>query len=144
MRRSTPPERPSLGLAPGAHVAISEDEWFHFLEAGEPLHQWNNVFLVDERREGHGDDGGGACVRAYVRAETPGKPHLCLRLDGPRSERARVAAEEIEAASRALADLITKHQGQASMSTADMAAEQEASAAFTALADRIYAELLGG
>lgn len=134
------PEWSSSRLSPGAHCPITEAEWFHFLEAGEPLHQWNNVFLLDERWEARD----GACVRAYVRAETPGRPHLCLRLDAVRSERARAAAEEIEGAARALADLITRHQGQASMSTKDLAAEQEASAAFTALADRIYAELLGG
>jgi hypothetical protein len=123
-------------LAPGARASISEADWFAALEAGEPLHQWSNVLLLDE---GHG-----GCVRAYVRDDSPGRRHQCLRLDGLRSRAARTAVAEIEAASRALADLITRHQGQASMTPAELAEEQAASEAFTHLADRVYAELLGG
>ena len=79
----------SLGLMPGAHCRISEDEWFHFLQAGEPLHQWGAAYLVDE--------GEGAYVRVYLRDDSGQSGHLCMRLDAERSARARAGVAAVEA-----------------------------------------------
>jgi hypothetical protein len=129
-----PSAHASLGLAPGTHCRISEAEWFHFLQAGEPLHQWGSAYLVDE--------GEGRSVRIYLRDGSGKAGHVCVRLDDERSRRARAGVEEIEAASRDAADVITELQSRPQLGLDDMEAQDRASRRFVETAEALYRELL--
>ena len=124
-------------LAPGAQARIGEAEWFHFLEAQEPLHQWGGAFLFDEAR-----GGAGALVRVYLRDDSGAGRHVCLRLDAARSAAARAGVERIEAAGRRAADVITAGQQKAARSIADLQAEEDAGRELTEVSDALYRELL--
>lgn len=130
-----PTDRPSERLEPGARCTISEGEWFDVLESRTLLHQWGPAFLVDEGAAGD--------VRLYLRDDEHGR-HLCLRLDAAASARARAGVEQVEAAARQAADVITANQAKASQSPADLAAERAVSLAYTASAEALYRELMGG
>ncbi len=137
------PEPPRGGwvgdaLAPGAQAAISEAEWFRFLELVEPLHQWGGAFLFDEARAGSPD----GLVRVYLRDDSDAARHTCVRLDAARTAAARAGVERIEAAARHAADVITAGQRQTAQSVADLQAEEAASRAFTQAAEALYRELL--
>lgn len=128
----------SDALLPGTHGAISEAEWFHFLELAEPLHQWGSAFLFDEARMGAPV----GLVRVYLRDDSGKGRHTCVRLDVQRSAAAREGVLRIEAAARHAADVITAGQQQARQSVADLQAEEAASQAFTEAAEALYRELL--
>jgi hypothetical protein len=128
----------SDALLPGAHAAISEAEWFRFLELAEPLHQWGSAFLFDEARARVPE----GLVRVYLRDDSGAARHVCVRLDASRSAAARAGVLRIEAAARHAADVITAGQRQASQSVADLQAEEAASRAFTEAAEALYRELL--
>lgn len=134
-RRDAPRVWASERLAPGARCPISEAEWFHFLEQGEPLHQWGPAYLLDE---GHG-----ACVRLYARDDSGAGRHLCLRLDAPGSDAARRGVLRVEVLARRAADVITRLQGQASSSLHEMEAQEEASRRFRDEAEALYRRLSG-
>jgi hypothetical protein len=127
----------SEALQPGAQVRISEAEWFHFLEAAEPLHQWGGAFLFDEARAGSGE-----LVRVYLRDDSGAGRHVCQRLEAARSAAARAGVERIEAASRRAADVITAGQAKAARSVADLEAEEAAGRELTETAESLYRELL--
>lgn len=124
----------SLVLAPGAHCRIGEGEWFHFLQADEPLHQWGAAYLVDEGEAGF--------VRVYLRDDSGKGGHLCMRLDAERSARARAGVEAIEASSRAAADVITEMQVRPQLHIEDMEAQERASRRLVETAEALYRELL--
>lgn len=131
------PPWPSDALAPGAQARISEGEWFAFLEAAEPLHQWGGTFLFDERRAGAGE-----LVRVYLRDDSGAGRHACVRLDAARSAAARDGVERVEAASRHAADVISAGLRKDARTPADLDAERAASEAFTAEAEALYRGLL--
>jgi len=148
---------PSERLPPGARCRISEAEWFHFLERGEPLHQWGPAFLLDERASAGARGSATApdglvapdapvapLVRLYARDDSGAGRHVCLRLDGPASRTARRGALRIELLSRQAADLISALQGKASLSVADMEAQEAASRRLADAASALYRELLAG
>ena len=116
--------------------AITEQEWFDALTGCEPLHQWGPAFLHEETA------GGRVCV--YVRDDSGQGRHACVRLDAVASGRARAGVEAVEVAARQAADVISFNQAKPSLSTADMAEEQEASRVYTDTADALYRELLAG
>jgi len=124
----------SQRLEPGGRCRISEAEWFHFLESGESLHQWGPAFLLDEGR--------GASVRLYARDDSGAGRHTCVRLDAARSDAARRGVLKLEVLSRRAADVITRLQGQASQSVADLEAQEAASRVFAEAAEALYRELL--
>jgi len=124
----------SASLPPGGRCRISEAEWFHFLESGEPLHQWGPAFLLDEGR--------GASVRLYARDDSGAGRHLCVRLDAARSDAARRGALKLEVLSRRAADVISRLQGQAATSLPEMEEQEAASRRFTEAAEALYRELL--
>ena len=132
----------SDALAPGAQALIAEAEWFHFLQAAEPLHQWGAAFLFDETRAAAGEPGAGELVRVYLRDDSGARRHTCLRLDSERSAAARAGAERFEAASRRAADVITAGQKKAARSIADLEAEEAAGRELTEVAEALYRELL--
>jgi len=138
-RPDDPPAWPSDALPPGGRCRISEAEWAAFLEAAEPLHQWGGTFLHDEARSGRG-----ALVRVYLRDDSGAARHACVRFDAARSDAARAAVEQVEAASRRAADVISAGLRKNARSTADLLAEEAASRAFTDAAEAMYRELLGG
>lgn len=121
-------------LAPGARCRISEAEWFHFLESGEPLHQWGPAFLLDEGR--------GASVRLYARDDSGAGRHTCARLDAARSDAARRGVLKLEVLSRRAADVISRLQAQAAASLPEMEEQEAASRRFTEAAEALYRELL--
>jgi hypothetical protein len=123
-------------LEPGARCRISEAEWFHFLERGEPLHQWGPAFLLDEGR--------GAPVRLYARDDSGAGRHTCLRLDAARSDRARRGALRVEVLSRQAADVITGLQSKTSQSLLELEAQAAASRRLAEAAEALYRELLAG
>jgi hypothetical protein len=129
-----PSAHASAGLAPGAHCRISEAEWFHFLQSGEPLHQWGAAYLLDEGEAGF--------VRVYLRDDSGKAGHLCMRLDADRSARARAGVADVEAASRDAADVITEMQARPKLGVADMEAQEQASRRFVETADALYRDLL--
>jgi hypothetical protein len=131
---------PSLRLAPGGRCRISEAEWFHFLESGEPLHQWGPAFLVDERAAGGRSDA--PLVRLYARDDSGGGRHTCVRLDAARSHAARRGALRVELLSRRAADVITALQRKDSMSLPEMEAQEAASQRLAAAAESLYRELI--
>ena len=132
-----PPAFASDALQPGAQARVSEAEWFHFLEAAEPLHQWGAAFLFDEARAACGP-----LVRVYLRDDSGAGRHACLRLDAARSAAARAGVERIEAASRRAADVITAGQRKPSRSIADLQAEEAAGRELTEVSEALYRELL--
>ena len=127
----------SDGLAPGTHGRIDEEEWFHFLQAAEPLHQWGGAFLFDEARAGTGP-----LVRVYLRDDSGAGRHACQRLDATRSAAARAGAERVEAASRRAADLITAGQRRPARTVADLQAEEAAGQELIRTAEALYRDLL--
>lgn len=131
---------PSERLAPGGRCRISEAEWFHFLESGEPLHQWGPAFLLDERASGGAP--GEQLVRLYARDDSGAGRHTCVRLDGLRSDAARRGALRVEVLSRQAADVITALQRKASMSLPEMEAQEAASRRLADVAEALYRELM--
>jgi len=127
----------SDALAPGGQARISEEEWFHFLQAGEPLHQWGGTFLFDEAAAGAGE-----LVRVYLRDDSGAARHTCVRLDATRSAAARAGVVRVEDASRRAADVITAGQQKPARNIADLEAEEAASRSFTEAAEALYRELL--
>ena len=124
----------SASLPPGGRCRISEAEWFHFLESGEPLHQWGPAFLVDEGR--------GGSVRLYARDDSGAGRHTCIRLDAAGSDRARRGALKLEVLSRQAADVITALQRKSSMSLLEMEAQEAASQRLARAAEALYRELM--
>ena len=125
---------PSEHLAPGERCRISEAEWFHFLESGEPVHQWGPAFLLDE---GHG-----AFVRLYARDDSGAGRHTCVRLDATRSNAGRRGALRLEVLSRQAADVITAMQAKTSLSLLEMEAQEAVSRRLADAAEALYRELL--
>ncbi|MGQ0552581.1 MAG: hypothetical protein ACT4PU_05115 [Planctomycetota bacterium] len=82
-------------------------------------------------------------LRLYARDDSGGGRHLCLRLDTEGSAQARQGVEAVEALARAAADVNARHQRQQSLSLADLAEQEQASAAFTQAAADLYRRLLG-
>ena len=132
----------SARLAPGGRCRISEAEWFHFLESGEPLHQWGPAFLLDERAAGGA--AGEPLVRLYARDDSGGGRHTCVRLDGLASHAARRGVLKLEVLSRRAADLITRLQGQAETALPELEAQDAASRGFAEAAEALYRGLLSG
>lgn len=126
----------SDALVPGRSCVISESEWFAFLEAKEPLHQWGGAFLHEESP--------GGLVRIYVRLDVGRQQWRCVRLDAARSARARQGVEQVEAAARRAADVVTTLQQRGRATTTELAAQERASAAFVEAAEALYRELLIG
>jgi len=127
---------PSERLAPGARCGISEAEWFHFLESGEPLHQWGPAFLLDEGR--------GACVRLYARDDSGAGRHLCARLDAAASDAARRGVLRLEVLSRRAADTITRLQGQPATSLREMEEQDAVSRRLQEQSEALYRSFLRG
>jgi hypothetical protein len=125
---------PSEGLAPGARCRISEAEWFHFLERGDPLHQWGPAFLLDEGR--------GALVRLYARDDSGAGRHVCVRLDAAASDVARRGVIRLEVLSRRAADAITRLQDRPSTSLREMEEQDATSRRFTDAAEALYRQLI--
>ncbi len=151
----TPHTFRSAQLQPGESCRISEAEWYHFLELVEPLHQWGAAFLFDEERApaaARASAGGPLrLVRIYLRDDrarfggesgTAVGEHSCVRLDALRSAAARAGVERVEQTSRDAADIITALQDKASLSVADMEAQEAASNRFVQTAEALYRELL--
>ena len=139
---------PSLRLAPGGRCRLSEAEWFHFLESGEPLHQWGPAFLLDERTSAAAAAAAGAVtpgvalVRLYARDDSGAGRHTCLRLDAAASHAARRGALRLEVLSRQAADVITAMQAKTSLSLLEMEAQDAASRRLAEAAEALYRELM--
>jgi hypothetical protein len=121
-------------LDPGGSCRIPEDEWRHFLLAQEPLHQWGAAYLLDEGADG--------CVRVYLRDDGAASRHTSVRHDIRRSATARAGVDEVEAASRRAADVITSGQQRSSQAPGDLEQEARASQDFVRAAEALYRRLL--
>ncbi len=117
---------------PGERALIAESEWYRVLETSEPVHQWGSALLVEHV---------GGTLLLYVRDTSGAERHACVHLDAAATARARAGVAQIEALSAAAADLVTRQMEEGATS-AQIQAQQDASAAFVQLAEELYRELL--
>lgn len=122
-------------LQPGEHCRITEVEWFDVLESAELLHQWGSALLVDEGADE-------ALVRAYWRDDSPARRHTAWCFDGATSQHVRDNVAAIEQASSDVATLLAQADARGSSTLDELAAQNDASEAFTQRAEDFYRELL--
>ncbi|GEM_PF-1810069 len=136
-------------LRPGEHCRITEAEWFDVLESAELLHQWGSALLVEEADFGAGasaavmsEEASVTLVRAYWRDDSPAHRHTAWRFDTATSQHVRENVAAIEQASSEVATLLAQAEARGSSTIEELAAQKDASEAFTQRAEDFYRELL--